>query len=379
MLTTQAFFERKVNAIKYSDCVIGKVIKLSSEEFDSFSNNLLRDRDFIRDNAEFMGYVDGKIRCLLVTGENRQHGILVDSSGYDYARYSALLPNVDSFLTAGRYPLIAELNKKLVDIVDYIAELAVADREKDLNEGQSIIDIEDLENKFNIDFGINHDLFDAIINMFEEYEDIGQIEVDDSDLIIHWKPSHLIDTDIELNAELLSPLEEILEAANIKHPSLGEVFELTKVLIDTDDFMVEKAKAILSSGLVSIADVPTLIDFLDEDNIYRFKIINANNTTELGQYWVDEMPDAVPEGMTAEEYGRLCVIEEKGVFTKWGYIYERECVNDETSFKANMIIHDGEFISVKKAIEQSKGESNLFGNNRKQDKVKHINKGGDAL
>ena len=39
-----------------------------------------------------MGDVDGVRQCLLVMGESSEDGVLVDSSGYGYARYAAHVP-----------------------------------------------------------------------------------------------------------------------------------------------------------------------------------------------------------------------------------------------------------------------------------------------
>jgi len=76
-----------------------------------------------------MGYVDNEVHCILVIGENRKHGIIVNSEGSDYARYSALLPNVDAFLVVSRYPAIAELvdSHDLQLSPDEVQELSAGD------------------------------------------------------------------------------------------------------------------------------------------------------------------------------------------------------------------------------------------------------------
>jgi hypothetical protein len=122
MLQTKAVFRRKDTEIEATDCVIEKVIRLSGVEFDRFSRNLMNDWDFIRDNPIDRSYdSEGRCHCLLVVGEERRDGILVNSEGSSYARYSALLPNAEDFLTVGQYPALAALNQKLTDIVDHIA------------------------------------------------------------------------------------------------------------------------------------------------------------------------------------------------------------------------------------------------------------------
>jgi len=93
MLKTKAVFERKTADFQPRDCVIEKIIGLTSREYDAFSSNMLADHDFIKDNIDLM-FVDqeGAYHCLLVVGENRPDGILIESEGSSYARYAAFLP-----------------------------------------------------------------------------------------------------------------------------------------------------------------------------------------------------------------------------------------------------------------------------------------------
>ena len=66
-----------------------KIIQLSAQQFRHFSANLMWDMPFITDNKDLTGYNKGVTRCLLVTTRRNRDGILVDSQGYNYARYSA--------------------------------------------------------------------------------------------------------------------------------------------------------------------------------------------------------------------------------------------------------------------------------------------------
>lgn len=70
-----------------------KVVQLSSQQFQHFSANLLRDMPFITANKGLTGYDKGVTRCLLVTTKTNRDGILVDCQGFDYARYSAYVPD----------------------------------------------------------------------------------------------------------------------------------------------------------------------------------------------------------------------------------------------------------------------------------------------
>lgn len=99
MLTTKAIFERKLDCFKAQDCTIEKVIHLGSEEYDRFRGNILDDYDFIKENTGLMRCDEnGVFHCLLVVGENRNDGILLESEGYSYGRYSEFLPNAAEFL-----------------------------------------------------------------------------------------------------------------------------------------------------------------------------------------------------------------------------------------------------------------------------------------
>ena len=66
-----------------------KVIQLSAQQFQHFSANLLRDMPFVTANKGLTGYDKGVTRCLLVTTKRNRDGILVNSEGFDYARYAA--------------------------------------------------------------------------------------------------------------------------------------------------------------------------------------------------------------------------------------------------------------------------------------------------
>ena len=66
---------------------------LDDNAWQYFSNHLLNDYDFIEQYADDMGVgSDGIVNALLVFNEKTGEGILVNSSGYAYARYSAYLP-----------------------------------------------------------------------------------------------------------------------------------------------------------------------------------------------------------------------------------------------------------------------------------------------
>ena len=80
-------------------CAVDKVIELPSPRFKQFSRALLADYDFIAENKNAVRHDDDARHCLLVLDAEGKDGFLVDPQGYNYARYSAFVPNARSLLT----------------------------------------------------------------------------------------------------------------------------------------------------------------------------------------------------------------------------------------------------------------------------------------
>ena len=80
-------------------CVVEKAVELSTVEFDRFCRSMLEKYPFIREAGASLHYDDGMRHGFLVLGVGRNDGILVDPQGYNYARYSAFVPNARGLLT----------------------------------------------------------------------------------------------------------------------------------------------------------------------------------------------------------------------------------------------------------------------------------------
>ena len=67
-------------------------VTLTKAEFENFAGNLYEDYDFIAKHTQDTGVVDGTFRCILVRKAGTKHtAIAVESDGYDFARYAALV------------------------------------------------------------------------------------------------------------------------------------------------------------------------------------------------------------------------------------------------------------------------------------------------
>ena len=95
----QAELKRKQSEYEGEPCSVDKVIELPAQRFQQFSRALLADYDFIAENKTAIRHDTDSRHCLLILDANGTDGFLVDPQGYNYARYSAFVPNARSLLT----------------------------------------------------------------------------------------------------------------------------------------------------------------------------------------------------------------------------------------------------------------------------------------
>ena len=85
---------RKESEFKTKACVVEKAIAVPHSEFDDLKRNPLQDNDLIADNVDLM-YCnsDDNYHCLLIYDEEKSDGLLIESEGAPYARYSQYIPD----------------------------------------------------------------------------------------------------------------------------------------------------------------------------------------------------------------------------------------------------------------------------------------------
>ena len=64
-----AIFQGKQPAMEEAPCEVCKVICLTDKEYAFFKKHLMYDYDFLRKNADGMGFRNGIRQCVLVMGE----------------------------------------------------------------------------------------------------------------------------------------------------------------------------------------------------------------------------------------------------------------------------------------------------------------------
>ena len=85
-MNINAVLRCKESEIKPRAYEVSEVITLSDKEYESVLKEPLKDREYLKGRT-------GQESCVLLIGENSDDGILVDTQGYAYPRYSAFIPN----------------------------------------------------------------------------------------------------------------------------------------------------------------------------------------------------------------------------------------------------------------------------------------------
>ena len=115
-----AAFQGKQLAMEDEPCEVRKVISLPDKEYAFFKKHLMYEYDFLRKNKDQMGFHNGIRQCAMVMGESSEDGVLVDSSGYDYARYTAPFLGARSYMTLREQNLQANGKLKTLTADDLV-------------------------------------------------------------------------------------------------------------------------------------------------------------------------------------------------------------------------------------------------------------------
>lgn len=169
----KAIFERKPSDFDLRSFEVSKTIRLPAEVFEAVLQKPMRDYVFIQENMEQM-HCDssGVYHCLLLTGEGRNDGLLVESEGYGYCRYASYIPNI-SALTS---PALQQFNQKLTEAVDYV----VVTGTQNATEGNWIIGFDEIEKQTGINLEFNDGICNVLVNMLHEREPVANVEMNEN-------------------------------------------------------------------------------------------------------------------------------------------------------------------------------------------------------
>ena len=169
----KAIFERKPSDFDLRSFEVSKTIRLPADIFEAVLQKPMRDYNFIQENMEQMHCdSNGVYHCLLLTGEGRNDGLLVESEGYGYCRYASYVPNI-SALTS---PALQQFNQKLTEAVDYIVSTGT----QNTTESNWIIGFDEIEKQTGINLEFNDGICNVLVDMLHEREPVANVELNEN-------------------------------------------------------------------------------------------------------------------------------------------------------------------------------------------------------
>ena len=188
------------NFYEPADCIVEKAIAIPHEEYEALINITDNCYDFIAENQEFMYYdKDNNNHCILVYDDTSGDGVIINSDGCNYPKYSAFVPHAKAMLEqheleqSGLKTIkapITESEKRLLDTIS-----RAADRIASLSHlGRKDFTIEDVLKDLNCDFDdIKEMIRNSAADILRTKPDI--VSVDVSSLDIPFQPDLTVTTE----------------------------------------------------------------------------------------------------------------------------------------------------------------------------------------
>lgn len=157
-------------------CQIVAVRELSASHFNYFRKHLLEDYNFISDiSGELHGTDHDGTRCLLVLGEGYPYGILVNSEGYTYARYSGIMPHAREMV-----------EHHLKKLTDYCVNEGTVNTE----DGNWTISFDELYEHFGTEITPNNGWYEMLLAKLKAHEEIDTIIATEDEFEIQYHLGH---------------------------------------------------------------------------------------------------------------------------------------------------------------------------------------------
>lgn len=172
-----------------AEYIVEKAIAISHEKFEALINITHNSYDFIAQNKADMYYdEDNNCHCLLAYDEESGDGLLINSEGNSYAKYSAFVPNAKAMIEQHEMELsglkavkapITESEKRLLYVIS-----AAADRIATFAHlGNRDFTVEDVLKELLYDFDDIKELIrDSVVEILRTKPDITAVEVSNLDV-----------------------------------------------------------------------------------------------------------------------------------------------------------------------------------------------------
>ncbi|MCM1489153.1 MAG: pentapeptide repeat-containing protein [Firmicutes bacterium] len=270
----QAELECKRTDFSTQSCSIDKVVELSPAEFAAFMCSPLSDYDFIRDfNNERHERTASNRPCLLVLGKHEQDGVLIDTQGYGYARYSAYIPNARSLVNQEQYPSLNSYGNEMRSKVDKYIQKAV-DGQIDC---QYSIDLNEVYRQFEWS-GFSDELF---TEMLSDRSEIESAEAVDGYCIVTIAKPYLRQDDEQSLRKLNAEEVEIMCAKHILwlHDAGGEQADFSNCLLADLDLSRKNLMNAVFNGAklsnVNLGSAELCFSVFNDARIYNCNLTNV--------------------------------------------------------------------------------------------------------
>ena len=151
---------------KFQKAEIEKKVCLSAGEFEEFLRNPLEGLPCIEENIDLMQEDrDGIYHCLLVTGEGRRDGVLVESEGYGYARYASYVPDA----AALEYDSLSEFGAGLSRLADRM----ILEGTSDTGDGNWVFYLDQIQEGCDFSLSENPALTELLADMLVERPEVS--------------------------------------------------------------------------------------------------------------------------------------------------------------------------------------------------------------
>ena len=160
-MKTAIEFKRKAPSVNVDEADIIAYVELPQNQYEYFKTHLFEDYGFI-DAYRNEQYVDsnGVTHCIAVCGEESDDGVLVNSEGTSYARYSAFYPNLKPFIM-----------KNVHDVAQDILKEKFGQNEN----GSWVIGFDDIKEHFDMTVTPNNGIGTLLLEELERSEEVGEI------------------------------------------------------------------------------------------------------------------------------------------------------------------------------------------------------------
>ena len=223
-LYTSAKLMRKEPEIRVDRCKIEAVVELDSNQFYDFRNHLFDNQEFIKEHRDSMYQDrDGIYHCLLVLGAGESDGVLIESEGSLYARYSALLPNARMFMQTQ---------------IEAIADKIIREGCTQTESGAWVISFNKISEYLNADVTPRNALGEMLINELCMRDDVLDIRATDDCIEMKYYTDQINDQEDKNYMSLYSLMRSNLEDVHIvdvdEEHDLATIVELNQNTLTED-------------------------------------------------------------------------------------------------------------------------------------------------